>query len=380
MAAENNLIKKSDLARVREIEFAELFGESIKKLMEALGVTRKIAKQAGAILKTYKASGTLQSGAVAEGDTIPLSHYSTVPVTYKEITLKKFRKAVSAEAIIERGFDQAVEMTTDRMLRDVQGEIRGTFFDFLASGTGSVSGKNFQAVIAQLWGNLQILFEDSAIDAVYFINPLDIADYLSGADITLQTAFGMAYAKNFLGMGTLVTCSSVPQGTIYATARDNIVLYYVPVNGADLDEAFSFTSDESGYIGIHEAADYTNLTAGETVVYGIELFAEKLDGVVVGKIGSGSLGTLSVTSAAGTKSGDTKITVSPAKSAAGNKYKYATDDDTAPAVAYYDNVAAWADWDGKSDLTIASSKKITVVECDGNNHAVASGSARVTAN
>ena len=55
MAAEENLIKKADLVRAREIEFVTLFGESIKKLVEALGVTRKIPKQAGYTLKAYKA-------------------------------------------------------------------------------------------------------------------------------------------------------------------------------------------------------------------------------------------------------------------------------------------------------------------------------------
>ena len=129
MAAEVNLIKKSDLARVREVEFTNMFGYSIKKLMEALGVTRKIAKQAGTVLKSYKATGTLESGEVPEGDTIPLSKYKTEPVTYKEITLHKWRKATSAEAIIDRGYDQAVDMTTDEMLRDVQKGIRKDFFD-----------------------------------------------------------------------------------------------------------------------------------------------------------------------------------------------------------------------------------------------------------
>ena len=86
MAAENNLIKKDDLAKAREIEFVNLFGYSIKKLVEALGVTRKIPKAAGTMLKSYKAVGTLQDGLVAEGDTIPLSKYKTVPVNYEEIT------------------------------------------------------------------------------------------------------------------------------------------------------------------------------------------------------------------------------------------------------------------------------------------------------
>jgi hypothetical protein len=287
MAAETNLIKKEDLARVREIEFTEMFGYSIKKLMEALGVTRKIAKQAGTTLKTYKATGTLEDGTVAEGETIPLSKYKTTAVTYKEITLKKWRKATSAEAIIERGYDQAVSDTTDEMLKDIQKGIRKDFFDFLATGTGTASGDTFQAALAQCWGQLQVLFEDDEIGAVYFMNPLDVADYLSTANITMQTAFGMSYIENFLGLGTVILNSSVPKGKIYATAKDNIVLYYIPVNGADLSEAFTFTSDNTGYIGIHEEPDYTNMTASDTVVNGMVLFAERIDGVVVGSIAAG---------------------------------------------------------------------------------------------
>lgn len=284
MAAEANLITSADLVRAREIDFTYRFGDSIKKLMEALGVTRKIAKQAGTVLKAYKATGTLQDGNVAEGDLIPLSKYVTEPVTFEEITLKKWRKATSAEAIVEKGYNQAVTMTTDAMLKDVQKGIRADFFSFIGTGTGVASGATFQATLAQAWGQLQVLFEDDDIQSVYFMNPLDVADYLATANITLQTAFGMTYVENFLGLGTVIFNSSVPKGKIYATAKENLVLYYIPVNGADLNEAFSFTSDQTGLIGIHEAPDYTNMTASDTVVSGIVLFAERLDGVVVGTI------------------------------------------------------------------------------------------------
>lgn len=284
--AENNLITKNDLARVREVEFVSMFSENIRLLLTALGVTRKLPKQAGTVLKAYVATGELEDGAVAEGEVIPLSKYTTEPVTYGEITLNKWRKATSAEAIIERGFDQAVEMTTDRMLRDVQREIRNSFFEFLADGTGSATGATFQAALAQAWGQLQVKFEDDDVQAVYFINPLDVADYLATANITTQNAFGMTYVENFLGLGTLIMTSAVPKGTIYATAQDNIVLYYIPVNGADLGDAFSFTADETGYIGIHEEPDYTNMTASDTVINGMTLFAERLDGVIVVTIGA----------------------------------------------------------------------------------------------
>lgn len=291
--AEENLIKSEDLVRIREVEFTFMFSESIKKLIEALGVTRKIPKQAGTVLKAYKATGTLQDGSVPEGDLIPLSQYKTEPVNFVEIEMKKWRKATSAEAITEKGYDQAVTMTTDRMIKDVQKGIRKTFFDFLSTGTGIANGATFQATLAQAWGQLQVLFEDDEIEAVYFMNPLDVADYLASANITLQTAFGMTYVEDFLGLGTVIFNSSVPKGTIYATAKDNLVLYYIPVNGADLNEAFSFTSDELGLIGIHEQPDYDNMTAKDTVICAIVLFAERIDGVVVGTIG-GSKMTISL--------------------------------------------------------------------------------------
>lgn len=287
--ADAKLIKKVDLARAREVEFTQMFTGDLMKWLQALnGSVRTIAKQAGTTLKAYKATGTLEDGSVPEGDTIPLSHYKTEPITFGEITLKKWRKATSAEAIIERGYDQAVEMTTDKMLKDVQKTIRTQFFDFLATGTGRATGNDFQGALAQSWGQLQVLFEDDAIDAVYFINPLDIADYLAKKDITTQTAFGMTYVENFLGLGTVFINSSVPKGKIYATAKENIVLYYIPVNGADIGEAFNFTADNTGYIGIHEEADYTNMTASDTVVNGMTLFAERIDGVVVATIGAGA--------------------------------------------------------------------------------------------
>jgi hypothetical protein len=95
----------------------------------------------------------------------------------------------------------------------------------------------------------------------------------------------MTYIENFLGLGTVILNSAVTEGSFYATAKDNIVLYYIPVNGADLNEAFSFTSDETGYIGIHEEPDYTNMTASDTVVEGIKLFADYANGIVKGTVG-----------------------------------------------------------------------------------------------
>lgn len=284
MAAEENTIMSADLAKAREVDFVYKFGESIKKLMEALGVTRKIKKEAGTVLRAYKATGTLQDGNVPEGELIPLSKYKTEPVDFEEITLKKWRKQTTAEAIVNKGYNQAVVETNKKMLKDVQKGIRVGFFEFVGSGTGAATGETFQATLARTWGQLQVLFEDDDIEAVYFMNPLDVADYLATANISTQTAFGFTYVKDFLNLGTVIFNSTVPQGKIYGTAADNLILYYIPVNGADLGEAFSFTSDDTGLIGIHELPDYEHMTVEDVVVSGVVLFAERIDGVVVGTI------------------------------------------------------------------------------------------------
>ncbi len=379
--ADNNLITKSDLARVREIEFVSSFGKSIAKLMEALGTTRKIPKQAGAALKAYKTTGTLAEGTVGEGETIPLSKYKTEAVLLGEITLKKWRKATTAEAVIDRGYDQAVDATTAEMLKDVQKTIRKDFFDFLGTGTGRTRGDTFQAALAQAWGQLQVFFDDDGVACVYFMNPLDVADYLATAPITMQTAFGMSYAENFLGLGTVIFNGSVPKGKIYATAKDNLVLYYIPVGGANLDEIFTFTADDTGYIGIHEQADYTNMTSGDTVVCGMKLLADKMDGIVVADIGPApapTIGKLTVSSGEGTSEGKTKLTVTEGKLDAANGYKYHLGDH-ADDVVYGQNVRSWTAWDGSADIDAATGQTLTLVECDKEYKAVAVGSCSVTA-
>ena len=91
-----------------------------------------------------------------------------------------------------------------------------------------------------------------------------------------------------------------------------------------------------------------------------------------------TLGTLTVNSVAGTASGDTKITVNPAKENAGNVYKYKVATD-AVTVGYGQNLRNWTTWDGKADIKAATGQKITVVECDGTYKALNAGSASVTA-
>ena len=279
-----NTILTSDIARVRAVDFNLQFGGGIAKMIEALGVTRKIKVQEGTTLKMIKVTGTLQNGTVAEGDLIPLSKYKTDEVPVASAKLNKWRKSTTAEAILKGGYDQAVGATTDKMLKDIQKGIRSDLFTFMSTGTGEATGVGLQAALANGWGKLSVLFEDDAVETVYFLNPMDVADYLGTAQVSMQTVFGMTYIKDFLGLGDVFLNSNVPQGKYYATAKDNIVLYFVDVAAGDIAKAFELTVDETGYIGIREYADNDHACVNDLVMSGVTFFPERIDGIVVGTI------------------------------------------------------------------------------------------------
>lgn len=288
MSAEANLTTAAKMKKVREVDFVQQFTHtSLAKLIEVLGVTRKIPMMEGTTMYTYTVSGELHSGNVDEGDVIPLSAYEYTKTPVGEITLKKWRKAVSAEAIKKTGFNNAVVATDQKMLRDVQAAIRTNFFSFLngtITGATVVTGNGLQEALANAWAQLQVLFEDDTAEAVYFLNPLDVAPYLAKANISTQTAFGMNYVEDFLGLGTVIMSNRVTQGTFEATAKENLIMYYLTMNG-DLADAFQLTADELGYIGIKSGYQNEERAQIESLVMsGIQFLVEYAAGVVKGTI------------------------------------------------------------------------------------------------
>lgn len=292
MPALDNLTNAEAMKRVREIDFVQQFTHgSLAKLIEVLGVTRKIPMMEGTTMYVYTMTGSLvNNGAVDEGDIIPLSKISQTKTAIGEITLKKWRKAVSAEAIKKSGYQTAVVETDAKLLSLVQQGVRSDLFSFLngtITGSTAVAGTGLQAALAAAWGELQVKFEDDTAEAVYFVNPLDMADYLGGASITMQTAFGMNYIENFLGLGTVILSSQITQGTFIATAKQNLILYYLTMNG-DVANAFSLTADELGYIGIKSGYQNEERAQIESLVMsGIQFLVEYAGGVVKGTINSG---------------------------------------------------------------------------------------------
>ncbi|NCE63730.1 hypothetical protein D1159_03835 [Pseudoflavonifractor sp. 524-17] len=303
--AETNLITAEKMKKIREVDFVNQFQhKSLAKLIEVLGATRKIPMMEGTTLYYYTTTGELQDGNVAEGEIIPLSEYKTEKTPIGEITLKKWRKAASAEAIKKSGYTAAVRDTDAALLRDVQVSTRKDLFDFMngtITNSTPVSGDGLQAALAAAWGQLQVKFEDDTTQPVHFLNPLDVSDYLGKASITTQTAFGMNYIEDFLGLGTVVMSSRITQGTFVSTAKENFIMYYLTMNG-DVANAFGLTADDLGLIGINSGYRNEERAQIESLVMsGIQFLVEYAEGVVKGTIGGASPATASEPAAASAK-------------------------------------------------------------------------------
>lgn len=291
MAAETNATTAEQMKYVREVDFVQQFTHAnLDKLIEVLGVTNQIPLIEGTTLYVYEMTGELQSGKVAEGEVIPLTQLEQKKTPVGEITLNKWRRAVTAEAITKSGFDVAVTQTDAALQRLIQKGIRTEFFEFLngsISGAKTTQGKTLQETLANSWGELQVAYEDDDAEPVFFINPLDVAEYLGTATVTTQDAFGMNYIENFLGLGTAILASGVTKGSVIATAKQNLILYYLNIGG-ETARAFECTADALGLVGIASGIRNAERAQIESLAMsGIKLLVEYGEGVVKGTISGG---------------------------------------------------------------------------------------------
>lgn len=386
MAAKANLIIANDIqVTAREIDFVTRFERNWGHLREILGIMRPIKKTPGAVLKSKYAEGALQNGNVKEGEEIPYSKFTVKEKSYAEMTIEKYAKAVSIEAIKDHGYENAVQMTDDEFLFQLQTNVTERFYDYLKTGTLTFTETTFQMALAMAKGRVENKFKQmhrNVTGVVGFVNILDVYEYLGAAKISIQNQFGFQYMKDFMGFNTifLLSDSEIPRGQVIATPVENIVLYYVDPNESDFARAgLVYTvSGETNLIGFHTQGNYHTAVSEAFAIMGLTLFAEYIDAIAVGTIDeTPTLGTLTVTSTEGTATGDTKITVNPDKENANNVYKYKVGV-SETAVTYGQNLKNWTTWDGKSDIKATTGQKITVVECDGTYKALNAGSASVT--
>ena len=82
----------------------------------------------------------------------------------------------------------------------------------------------------------------------------------------------------------MIISSQITQGTFVATAKENLIVYYLTMNG-DIAAAFNLTADETGFIGIKSGYQNEERAQIESLVMsGVQILVEYAAGVVKGTI------------------------------------------------------------------------------------------------
>lgn len=282
MAVEQNLNKMDDFGEITAIDFVNKFSTSIYDLLQILGVTRQEKLSRDLKIQTYKWDTQLDNTETPEGEIIPLSKVVRTHADDHQVKWFKKRRSVSAEAIARHGRDVAVVQADKQLMNALQYEFENQFFNFLKTKPTKVNGEGLQQALANAWGKLTTFNEFRGAELVYFINPLDVSEFLGATPVQADATnvFGMTLMKNFLGVQNVAMLNSIPKGKVYATAVDNLVFAYLDVNTSEVAGTFAEFTDNLGFIGASRDVVHQRLTL-DSVFFGANtLFAEVPEGVV----------------------------------------------------------------------------------------------------
>lgn len=294
MAALTNLTTKADIATTaRIITFLTRFNDDWAGLRDLYGVTRPIRRAPGSVLKSKSATVNLASGTVTEGDVIPFSKASVTETPYGTISIEKYAKSVSLEAIDGHGYEDSILRTDLEFRRQLISQVQNKFYNYIQTGTLNGTAKpDFQKAAAEAEGLVRNKWDSmdrGLTEIVGFANIMDAYDYLGAAQITTQNAFGLTYLQDFIGISRLFLSSRIPSGKIFATPVENISLYYVDPADSDfaraglqyttMGDVLPGTEGVQNLIGFHVEGDYTRATSNSYAIMGMTLFAEYLDGI-----------------------------------------------------------------------------------------------------
>jgi phi13 family phage major tail protein len=200
----------------------------------------------------------------------------------------------------------------------------------------------------------------------------DVPDYAIGTRISVGTGSTAKYVYFWFLKGTFQLGATDAKSKGEKVDAQGSELTFVPVNTI---HKFTVPGKATGSTVKKSQKRVIGDTADENFT---EAMQEKwFDQVVTPETTfSEALGNLTVTSAEGAETGDTKITVTPTK-ATGNSYRYQTAA-TVSLPAYDADCSTMEAWDGTADIAATTGNQILIVECTSDNRARAAGIATVT--
>lgn len=296
MAALNNTVTTAEMNVSLDREFIRNYRGEYDRLAELVGLFSPEVVSAGTALYQTSITGTLNdtktdsasSGtAYVEGDEVALSKYQSTKVPVDVTKVVPYRRMTTADAILKSGYDVAVLRTDAKMLSQVRGSVVSKLFGFLATGTGTATGTNLQAALANVDGKLGDTMETNgdspSAGIVHLVNRMDAATYLGAAPVTTQTVFGLTYLESFLGIQSVLLTNQVASGTVIATPTDNV--HPFTLDFAELGRAgLTYAQEDRGLVAVAHTPAYDRVSAETHVVNGLTLFAEVTDYIVKGTI------------------------------------------------------------------------------------------------
>lgn len=288
--AKEGLTVSTDIdVQAREVDFVTRFEKNWNALKNILGIMRPIKKTPGTVLRAYEAHAKdgLEDS-VGEGEEIPYTEFEVEETLKQDLTIEKYSKAVSIESVNKWGAEIAIEKTDEEFLNLLQNKVLTQFYTFLKTGTLTDTANTYQLGLAKAKGNVIDKFNKlrrNVTDVVAFVNVLDVYEYIGTANITVQTAFGFQYIKDFMGYSTIFLLSEpdITRGTIIALPVENIDLYYVDPSESDFKKlGLDYrVSGETNLIGFHASGNYKTAVGESFALMGMKLWAEYLDGISI---------------------------------------------------------------------------------------------------
>ncbi len=274
----------------REKDFVTRFGLNWDALREIMGIMRPVEKEAGTQLVAYAASVALEDGDVDAGCVIPYSKATIAQTAKEDLKIKKYAKAVPIEDVDKYGADIAVQKSDEAFLNELQTVVMDDFYGSLTSDASAMTGAyaTFQMAVSMAIGKVVDKFKKmhrNVSSIVVFVNTLDVYEYLGGANVSIQTMFGIQYIKNFLGADTVILSSEIEKGKVIAVPSDNLVLYYVNPASEFAKLGLVYTTDgDTNLIGFHVQGNYGTAVGESFALMGMKLWFEYADGVAIVEI------------------------------------------------------------------------------------------------
>lgn len=269
------------LSLITDYDFVGKFERDIDKLRGILGAADWRRLQPGQVIRSHAIAGTFQNAQTTPGAAVTPSTYADTG-TNQPLTFNRWATMTPVEDIAAYGRDEAILRKDDALLKDVQKAIVSGMMTSISTGaTGTASGTGFQAACANAWAALGTACDNERCTPLFFANYVTAGAYLGSAVISVQQAFGLTYVSNFLGIGTLILDVNVPNGKVWATAQENVI-----IATADLESVadFGMYMSGDGIIAVAHKEAMDNGSIATHVWCGIKAFPMYVDRFIVSTV------------------------------------------------------------------------------------------------